>query len=107
MHRTHTSFSADCIFPPQKPQRLQYSPKPPSTDNASDDASEKSALKANATDDAYSIGENMSLPKGAADISDEEKSIAENTACDPLVAQVWRLYTKAKDNLPNGVRLEN
>ncbi|KAI8337268.1 hypothetical protein BC941DRAFT_502720 [Chlamydoabsidia padenii] len=26
---------------------------------------------------------------------------------DPLSAQVWRLYTKAKDTLPNGARLEN
>ncbi|KAL1920053.1 uncharacterized protein VTP21DRAFT_1199 [Calcarisporiella thermophila] len=26
---------------------------------------------------------------------------------DPLAAQIWRLYTKAKDNLPHGARLEN
>ncbi|KAI9363244.1 hypothetical protein BD770DRAFT_469899 [Pilaira anomala] len=26
---------------------------------------------------------------------------------DPLATQVWRLYTKAKDTLPNGTRLEN
>jgi GATA-binding protein len=26
---------------------------------------------------------------------------------DPLASQVWRMYTKAKDNLPNGSRLEN
>lgn len=26
---------------------------------------------------------------------------------DPLSTQVWRMYTKAKDNLPNGSRLEN
>lgn len=26
---------------------------------------------------------------------------------DPLSSQVWRMYTKAKDNLPNGSRLEN
>jgi hypothetical protein len=26
---------------------------------------------------------------------------------DPLSSQIWRLYTKAKDNLPNGSRLEN
>jgi hypothetical protein len=26
---------------------------------------------------------------------------------DPLATQVWRLYTKAKDTLPNGSRLEN
>ncbi|KAI9321497.1 hypothetical protein BX666DRAFT_1874736 [Dichotomocladium elegans] len=26
---------------------------------------------------------------------------------DPLASRVWRMYTKAKDNLPNGTRLEN
>lgn len=26
---------------------------------------------------------------------------------DPLSSQVWRMYTKAKDTLPNGSRLEN
>lgn len=26
---------------------------------------------------------------------------------DPLASKVWRLYTKAKDNLPNGARMEN
>jgi GATA-binding protein len=26
---------------------------------------------------------------------------------DPLATQVWRMYTKAKDTLPNGSRLEN
>ena len=26
---------------------------------------------------------------------------------DPLASQVWRMYSKAKDNLPNGSRLEN
>lgn len=26
---------------------------------------------------------------------------------DPLSSQIWRMYTKAKDTLPNGSRLEN
>ena len=26
---------------------------------------------------------------------------------DPLATKVWRMYTKAKDNLPNGARMEN
>ena len=26
---------------------------------------------------------------------------------DPLATKVWRMYTKAKDTLPNGVRMEN
>lgn len=29
------------------------------------------------------------------------------TQKDPLASQVWRMYTKAKDTLPNGSRLEN
>lgn len=38
--------------------------------------------------------------------SDSESS--ENSAKkDPLASRVWRLYTKAKDNLPNGTRMEN
>ncbi|KAG1555615.1 hypothetical protein G6F49_007005 [Rhizopus delemar] len=36
--------------------------------------------------------------------SDDEKK---NKKEDPLATQVWRLYTKAKDTLPNGSRLEN
>ncbi|GAA5817049.1 hypothetical protein MFLAVUS_010585 [Mucor flavus] len=31
----------------------------------------------------------------------------EEKKADPLATQVWRLYTKAKDTLPNGTRLEN
>lgn len=34
------------------------------------------------------------------DIGDTEKN-------DPLATQVWRLYTKAKDTLPNASRMEN
>jgi hypothetical protein len=36
-------------------------------------------------------------------VKDQDSSIKE----DPLATQVWRLYTKAKDTLPNGSRLEN
>ncbi|KAL1924195.1 uncharacterized protein VTP21DRAFT_7230 [Calcarisporiella thermophila] len=44
--------------------------------------------------------------------SDSENESDENSAFpqakkDPLAAQIWRLYTKAKDSLPNGSRLEN
>lgn len=31
----------------------------------------------------------------------------DNEQTDPLSSQVWRMYTKAKDTLPNGSRLEN
>lgn len=37
--------------------------------------------------------------------SDEEDSDGEQK--DPLASRVWRMYTKAKDNLPNGARMEN
>ncbi|OBZ82871.1 hypothetical protein A0J61_09078, partial [Choanephora cucurbitarum] len=26
---------------------------------------------------------------------------------DPLASKIWRMYTKAKDSLPNGSRMEN
>jgi hypothetical protein len=42
---------------------------------------------------------------------DEEESDSDSDSGkkkeDPLATQVWRLYTKAKDTLPNGSRLEN
>lgn len=51
----------------------------------------------------------FSHPQG--DISTEEGSEEDEASKqakeDPLAAQVWRLYTKAKDSLPNGKRLEN
>lgn len=37
----------------------------------------------------------------------EEDEASKQAKEDPLAAQVWRLYTKAKDSLPNGKRLEN
>ncbi|KAL0141855.1 hypothetical protein V8B55DRAFT_1070820 [Mucor lusitanicus] len=50
-------------------------------------------------------------PKAMIEDSDEEDSDAEDDKKgkkeDPLATQVWRLYTKAKDTLPNGSRLEN
>jgi hypothetical protein len=39
--------------------------------------------------------------------SSEEDEASKQAKEDPLAAQVWRLYTKAKDSLPNGKRLEN
>lgn len=40
--------------------------------------------------------------KGSSAKKDDDQA-----AKDPLSSQVWRMYTKAKDNLPNGSRLEN
>jgi hypothetical protein len=39
--------------------------------------------------------------ENSADQADKDKKK------DPLSSQVWRMYTKAKDTLPNGSRLEN
>lgn len=39
--------------------------------------------------------------------SDSESSDNGSSKKDPLATQVWRLYTKAKDTLPNASRMEN
>ncbi|KAL9546863.1 hypothetical protein MBANPS3_006461 [Mucor bainieri] len=44
------------------------------------------------------------------DTNEEEETsdvVDSKSKTDPLATQVWRLYTKAKDTLPNGSRLEN
>jgi hypothetical protein len=41
------------------------------------------------------------------DTDDEVDDVKSESKKDPLSSQIWRLYTKAKDNLPNGSRLEN
>ncbi|KAG2178022.1 hypothetical protein INT43_003275 [Umbelopsis isabellina] len=41
------------------------------------------------------------------DDDESDDSDQNPTKKDPLATQVWRMYTKAKDNLPNGSRLEN
>lgn len=38
---------------------------------------------------------------------DEQQELEDVKKNDPLSSQIWRMYTKAKDNLPNGSRLEN
>ncbi|KAF9163947.1 hypothetical protein BGX21_000833 [Mortierella sp. AD011] len=38
---------------------------------------------------------------------EENDDVAEKSKEDPLAAQVWRLYSRAKDSLPNAQRLEN
>ncbi|ORZ13550.1 hypothetical protein BCR42DRAFT_377824 [Absidia repens] len=38
---------------------------------------------------------------------DYGSSCEDEATKDPLAAKVWRLYTKSKDNLPNGTRMEN
>ncbi|KAL0087355.1 hypothetical protein J3Q64DRAFT_1737014 [Phycomyces blakesleeanus] len=49
-------------------------------------------------------------PKGMVEDDEDDEDDEESDSRpkeDPLATQVWRLYTKAKDNLPNGSRLEN
>ncbi|KAL9547815.1 hypothetical protein MBANPS3_005981 [Mucor bainieri] len=38
---------------------------------------------------------------------DREQQSEDETKKDPLASRVWRMYTKAKDTLPNGSRMEN
>ncbi|KAI9265932.1 hypothetical protein BY458DRAFT_513072 [Sporodiniella umbellata] len=40
-------------------------------------------------------------------IDDEISESGTEKKKDPLATQVWRMYTKAKDSLPNGSRMEN
>ncbi|KAF8929908.1 hypothetical protein BGZ58_008604 [Dissophora ornata] len=39
--------------------------------------------------------------------SDGEGEVARRSKDDPLAAHVWRLYSRARDSLPNAQRLEN
>ncbi|KAI9257150.1 hypothetical protein BDA99DRAFT_539255 [Phascolomyces articulosus] len=52
------------------------------------------------TDTAAAILSDSLFPAPPKNKHDDKKG-------DPLGSQVWRLYTKAKDTLPNGSRLEN
>ncbi|GAN05841.1 conserved hypothetical protein [Mucor ambiguus] len=47
------------------------------------------------------------FPEEDQDMGDDQVGQEENKKKDPLSSQVWRMYTKAKDTLPNGSRLEN
>ncbi|KAF9307829.1 hypothetical protein BGZ91_008164 [Linnemannia elongata] len=47
------------------------------------------------------------MEDGSAEEGSEEDEASKQAKEDHLGAQVWRLYTKAKDSLPNGKRLEN
>lgn len=46
------------------------------------------------------------FPEEDQDMGDDQVDQEEKKK-DPLSSQVWRMYTKAKDTLPNGSRLEN
>ncbi|KAG9319323.1 hypothetical protein KVV02_001463 [Mortierella alpina] len=47
------------------------------------------------------------VEEASSEETSEEDEASKQAKEDPLAAQVWRLYTKAKDSLPNGKRLEN
>jgi hypothetical protein len=54
------------------------------------------------------LSDSLFPPRKPSIIEDEESEITDSKSkTDPLATQVWRLYTKAKDTLPNGSRLEN
>lgn len=55
----------------------------------------------------YSILADQLLAETLFPESDDKKKDQSASKKDPLASQVWRMYTKAKDNLPNGSRLEN
>lgn len=63
-----------------------------------------------ATTAAAFLSDSIFPPRKSSVLKEEEEDDIENAskaAADPLATQVWRLYTKAKDTLPNGSRLEN
>lgn len=53
------------------------------------------------------LSENLFPPRKPTIENAEDEDSEEKKKEDPLATQVWRLYTKAKDTLPNGSRLEN
>lgn len=68
---------SDSLFPPTRP-------RPPPSNNNND-------IQATATATAI----------------DREQQSEDESKKDPLASRVWRMYTKAKDTLPNGSRMEN
>lgn len=45
--------------------------------------------------------------RSKAEPEENDSSTSDEAKKDPLASQVWRMYTKAKDTLPNGSRMEN
>ena len=62
--------------------------------------SRRQSARPSTTDTAAAILSDSLFPAPPQKEHDKKKA-------DPLGSQVWRLYTKAKDTLPNGSRLEN
>ncbi|KAI8976129.1 hypothetical protein BDB01DRAFT_748200 [Pilobolus umbonatus] len=53
------------------------------------------------------LSDSLFPPRKPKAVLEEDKADETPKKEDPLATQVWRLYTKAKDTLPNGSRLEN
>lgn len=70
---------SDSLFPPRKP-------------------------KTNIKQNHNGSSTNTALNDSDSDNDDDDNATSKK---DPLATSVWRLYTKAKDTLPNGSRLEN
>ncbi|KAG0231532.1 hypothetical protein BGW42_000177 [Actinomortierella wolfii] len=95
-------LSATIDFPKPKPRRKQPSQSPgPGAADHSHHHQSRSHNQSGNNNDPTSPGERSD------DESSEEDEATRQAKEDPLAAQVWRLYTKAKDSLPNGKRLEN
>ncbi|KAI8382315.1 hypothetical protein BD560DRAFT_346607 [Blakeslea trispora] len=47
------------------------------------------------------------IPTESVRADNDDSSSTEEEKKDPLASKVWRMYTKAKDSLPNGSRMEN
>ncbi|KAK4056708.1 Sodium- and chloride-dependent GABA transporter 1 [Microbotryomycetes sp. JL221] len=48
----------------------------------------------------------LESPRGSSGLFDDDGSDGFNSK-DPIAAQVWRMFNKAKNTLPNGARMEN
>ncbi|CAO3654563.1 unnamed protein product [Mucor hiemalis] len=53
------------------------------------------------------LSDSLFPPRQKAEPTSEENDSNDTVKKDPLASQVWRMYTKAKDTLPNGSRMEN
>lgn len=53
------------------------------------------------------LSDSLFPPCQKAEPISEENDSSDTVKKDPLASQVWRMYTKAKDTLPNGSRMEN
>lgn len=53
------------------------------------------------------LSDSLFPPKKRTDNQDDSDNDSLEKPKDPLASKVWRMYTKAKDSLPHGARMEN